>query len=69
MTEERKLWKTTIEIVTDYDPTNTLEIEDLAREATSGEAYCIRQTTEPIYPSNLEDGCREFFNCNEDAEE
>jgi hypothetical protein len=36
------LYKTTIVIWTDYDP-RTRELEDLAREATVGDAYCSKQ--------------------------
>lgn len=41
------LHKTTIVIWTEYDPSN-VELEDLAREATSGEGYCSKQNTERI---------------------
>jgi hypothetical protein len=36
----RRLFKTTIVIWTEYDPTNIVEIDDLARDAISGESYC-----------------------------
>lgn len=36
------LWKTSVVIWTDYDPRGR-ELEDLAREATSGDAYCSKQ--------------------------
>lgn len=39
-----RLWKTSIVIWSDYDP-RTRELEDLAREATSGDAYCSKQET------------------------
>jgi hypothetical protein len=38
----QKLYKTTITIWTEY-PTNEWSIEDLAREATRGDAYCESQ--------------------------
>lgn len=43
----KKLWKTTITIWTDYDPTD-VELEDLAREATCGDAYCSGQSAEAV---------------------
>ena len=42
-----RLFKTTLVIWSDYDP-STVEIEDLARDATSGDAYCSRQVAEEI---------------------
>ena len=36
----RKLYKTTIVIWSEYDPENKVELEDLARDAVSGESYC-----------------------------
>lgn len=43
----RNLWRTTIEIWTDYDPSH-MEISDLAQEATTGDAYCTHQIVERI---------------------
>lgn len=43
----KKLYKTVITIYTDYDPSH-LEIEDLARDATSGESYCTGSNTTVI---------------------
>jgi hypothetical protein len=40
-------YKTTIVIWTDYDPSE-VELEDLARDATSGEAICSNQHVEKI---------------------
>ena len=37
----KKLFKTTIVIWSEYDTTE-VELEDLAREASSGDAYCSR---------------------------
>ena len=34
-----KLYKTTIVIISDYDPTYRGEIDELARDAVSGESY------------------------------
>jgi hypothetical protein len=43
----RPKYKTTIVIWTDYDPSE-VELEDLARDATSGEAICSKQQVEKI---------------------
>lgn len=57
-----KLYKTEIIIWSRYDG-NEVELSDLAREATDGDAYCSRQRstlvavdTDPDY-----DGCGGFF--------
>lgn len=47
-----RLWKTTIVIWSKYDP-QEVELEDLAREATSGAAYCSRQKA--LYVMRAED--------------
>lgn len=39
----KPLYKTTIVIWSEYDPTDEVELEDLARAATSGDAYCSKQ--------------------------
>jgi hypothetical protein len=36
----RRLFKTTIVIWTEYDPTLLVEIDELARDAMEGESYC-----------------------------
>lgn len=36
----KKLYKTTLVIWTEYDTDMVASLEDLAREATSGEGYC-----------------------------
>ena len=64
---QQKLWKTTITIITDYG-TCGMEIEDLARDATYGDAYCsgqekVQLTQEEV--EDLDDGIREFFNLDE----
>ncbi len=41
------LWKSTIIIWSDFDP-RTVELEDLAREATNGDAYCSSQKAKLI---------------------
>jgi hypothetical protein len=56
----KKLWKTTIEIWTDEDPSN-YSIVRLAEEATDGCAFCDRQNTEVITDQNLFPET-EFFN-------
>jgi hypothetical protein len=40
----QKLWKTTIVIWSDYDG-DTVELENLARAATVGDAYCSKQVS------------------------
>ena len=47
MSKPDALYKTTIVIWTDYDPSG-VELEDLARDATSGEALCGSQETTKI---------------------
>ena len=45
----KPLYRTIIEIWTDYDPSNPqIELVHLAQEATDGDAYCNRQVTEHI---------------------
>jgi hypothetical protein len=38
----KRLFKTTIVIWTEGDPTGKMELEDLAREATEGSGYCSK---------------------------
>jgi hypothetical protein len=47
MPPPNQLWKSTIEIWTDYDPAH-VELEDLAREANRGDAFCSGQATELV---------------------
>jgi len=61
-----KLWKTTIEIWTDFDP-NFLEIDDLTREAMSGDAFCNGQVTVEITDPALFPNT-DFFGHEEDEE-
>lgn len=61
------LYKTTIVIWSEYDPQD-VELEDLARDATSGEAFCDKQKTVFItdqgkFPDT------EFFGVEDGAEE
>lgn len=41
------LHKSTIVVWTEYEP-SSLELEDLAREATSGDAYCSSSVSEYV---------------------
>ena len=43
-----KLFKTTIVIWSHFDPFLTGELEDLARDATSGNSYCSKQESKLI---------------------
>lgn len=66
-----KLYKTTIVIWSEYDPTNVLSYKDLSelgQDAIDGYAYCSKKKTDLIKSPNLDrdwDGT-EFFNENED---
>jgi hypothetical protein len=56
------LYKTTIVIWSEYDGSE-VEVEDLAREAMSGDAYCSKSQTERVEKPELDadwDGT-EFF--------
>jgi hypothetical protein len=44
----KTLYKTVIIIWTEDDPTEKLELTDLAREATDGMAYCSKMTATQI---------------------
>lgn len=64
------MWKTEIVIWTDYDPTEA-ELDELAREATCGDAYCSKQhVTEVADPETDPDfQCGEFFDkCGVDTD-
>jgi hypothetical protein len=60
VTHPELLWKTTIVIVTDYDPQEQ-EIDELAREAMAGVAKCIRQVQEPVSFDEVAGQVGEFF--------
>ena len=64
-----KLYKTTIVIISDYAPTYRVGIDDLARDAVSGESYCTEQSTEEVDASSLDSCVLEFFNVSEDEDE
>ena len=44
----KTLYKTTIIIWSEYDPTDKVELVDLAREATEGSAYCSVMKAEQV---------------------
>ena len=59
-----QLWKTTIVIWTDYDP-SLREIDHLASEAMVGDAYCSEQKVEVVTDKDdMPD--TSFFGCEED---
>ena len=62
-----RLYKTTIEILSDYDPSET-ELSDLARDAECGDSYCLGQTTVQVDSTTLDPSVREFFEPLEDLE-
>lgn len=67
MSKPKELYKTTIVIWTDYDPAG-VELEDLAREATSGDALCDGQGTEKVTdPEQMPD--TDFFGIDEDDQD
>ena len=43
----KNLWKSTIVIWSEFDP-QTVEIADLARDATDGNSYCSSSTVELV---------------------
>lgn len=55
-----KIYKTTMEIYTDYDPAS-VEIDDLAREAVSGDAICENRKCVKIDANKVSSGVREFL--------
>lgn len=70
MAKAKNLWKTKIVIWSDFDP-QTVELEDLAREATSGGAICT--SSEHTFVKELDkdedwDG-NEFFGEEDDVED
>lgn len=50
----KSLWKTRVIIWTDYDPENH-ELDELAREAVVGDAYCSSQNTNEVNAESLPD--------------
>jgi hypothetical protein len=64
-----RLFKTTIVIWSEYNPSGTVELEDLAREARSGDAYCSKQKTvsvDNVTKDSDWDGT-EFFGADEEG--
>lgn len=67
------LYKTTVVIWTDFDG-ETVELETLAREATSGGGYCVKQDSVLVPWVDLRDdpdgwdSMAEFFNLDEDED-
>jgi hypothetical protein len=59
----KQLYKTVIEIWTDY-PTDKVELEDLARDAIGGDAYCNKQECEVVC-NEKEFPDTEFFDWDE----
>ena len=62
-----RLWKSTIVIWSEFDP-QTVELDRLAQEAMSGDAYCSLQTADLIEHAELDpnwDGT-EFFGVGDD---
>ena len=61
-----KLYKTTITILSEYNPHMGVEPDDLVRDAMSGDAYLYGETTEEIDSNDLDgEGVKEFFGCLE----
>jgi hypothetical protein len=65
----RRLYKTTIVIWSEFDGDDLdVELDDLARDAMTGESYCSKQTSELIEDPTKDpdwDGT-EFFDAKED---
>lgn len=67
MSKPKTLYRTSIVIWTDYDPSQ-VELEYLAREATSGDAFCSQQQSEQVTdPQQLPD--TDFFGIDDDEED
>lgn len=68
-----ELYKTTLVILSEYDPSSELNtMTDLVRDADTGDAYCYSCATEQIDCEDLDgEGVKEFFNClgEDDAQE
>ena len=64
-----KLYKTTIVIISNYDPTYRVEIDELARDAISGESYCTEQATVEVEAEDLDECVQEFFNIGQEEED
>ena len=64
-----KLYKTTIVIISDYDPSFKVKIDDLARDAMCGESYCTEQETVEVEAAELDDAVQEFFNVGQEDDD
>lgn len=67
----KPLYKTTIVIWSEDDPTNKMELSELAREAESGDAYCSNMHSVRVTDPEVDldwDGT-EFFGIAEDMDE
>lgn len=68
-----KLFKTTIVIWSDFHPGDEgLELEDLARDASSGESYCSKFNTEAVENPEADpawDGTEFFDSDDEDYDD
>jgi hypothetical protein len=58
--EGHTMYRTLITIYSNYDGTK-IELVDLARAATDGDAYCEQQTSSRINKADLPTGAMEFF--------
>lgn len=61
-----KLYKTTIVVLSDYDPTYVIEVEDLVAGAVHGDHYLYSSESEEIDSDSEElggEGVLEFFGC------
>jgi hypothetical protein len=67
----RPLYKTTIIIWSEYDPSATMEIDDIAREAMDGDSYCSKQDTVRVDDPSKDDNAPDmgFFGDDEDDDE
>lgn len=64
-----KLYRTTITILSEYDPSFKVEAEELVSAAMSGDCYLEGQGTVEIDSDTLEgEGVKEFFGCLPDEE-
>ena len=59
------LWKSTIVIITDYDP-RKLELDHLAREACVGDAICVSCEAERVKFAEVEADVGDFFSFGDD---
>lgn len=57
-------WKSTIIIYSEFDP-QQVELADLAREATDGNAICDSMIATVVPDEELPEGVQEFFDLGE----